>query len=169
MKWILLVLGAIVLVAIVVAIIGALLPRSHVLTRSGRYPKSPKQIYAIARDVAAAPTWRQGLKSVELLEPRNGKVCFREVSSHGAITYLIVEDQPGVKLVTEIADPNLPFGGTWTFEFSGSESDCTLSITEHGEVKNVVFRFMARFIFGYAGTIETYLQDLERRMKKDEG
>jgi hypothetical protein len=30
-------------------------------------------------------------------------------------------------------------------------------ITENGEVGNPVFRFMARFVFGYTATIDTYL------------
>ncbi len=36
-------------------------------------------------------------------------------------------------------------------------------ITEDGEVYNVIFRFMARFFFGYTATIEGYLRDLGHR------
>ena len=33
-------------------------------------------------------------------------------------------------------------------------------IREDGEIYNVIFRFMARFFFGYTSSIETYLRDL---------
>ncbi len=41
-----------------------------------------------------------------------------------------------------------------------AEGDATLRITERGEIRSAFFRFMARFIFGYTSTMETYLRDL---------
>ena len=118
------------------------------------------------RDFAAAPTWRSDVKSIELLPPRDGGVCYRETTNHGAITYRVLEDRPGEKLVTEIADKNLPFGGTWTFEFAetGANGSGSVRITERGEVKNVIFRFVARFVFGHTRTMETYLRDLGSKL-----
>jgi hypothetical protein len=60
-----------------------------------------------------------------------------------------------------MADRGLPFGGTWTFEIApagGGGSD--LRIREDGQIYNVLFRFMARFFFGYTASIEGYLRDL---------
>ena len=71
-----------------------------------------------------------------------------------------MEDVPPRKLVVRIADRGLPFGGAWTFDITPQGSGSELRITEDGEVYNVIFRFMARFIFGYTTTIETYLKDL---------
>jgi hypothetical protein len=64
--------------------------------------------------------------------------------------------------VSRIADPNLPFGGTWTFEITPAPGGARLRITEDGEIYNPLFRFMARFIFGYEGTINGYLSAQER-------
>jgi hypothetical protein len=77
------------------------------------------------------------------------------------MTFELAEARPSERLRVRIADKGLPFGGTWTFEIApaaggGSE----LRVTEDGEVYNVIFRFMARFIFGYHASIETYLRDL---------
>ena len=148
---------------LLIALIGALLPRAHVATRSATYTRKPAEIFAVISDLAAQPSWRSALKSVEILPPRNGLVCFRENSRHGAITYVIQEDIPPTKKVTQIADENLPFGGTWTYEIVPETSGSLLRITEHGEIKNVLFRFLARFVFGYEGTIDTYLRDLGKR------
>jgi len=65
--------------------------------------------------------------------------------------------------VTRIAEKNLPFGGTWTIEISPTEDGSVVRITEDGEIYNVIFRFLARFFFGYTSSIEGYLRDLGHR------
>jgi hypothetical protein len=67
-------------------------------------------------------------------------------------------------MVTRIADQGLPFGGRWTYELAPSNAGTRVVITEDGEIYNPIFRFMARFVFGYAGTLETYLSQLQARM-----
>jgi hypothetical protein len=73
----------------------------------------------------------------------------------------MVEARPPERIVTRIADPSQPFGGTWTFEIARVPSGSTLTITERGEVYNPIFRFMARFVFGHSRTIDRYLADLD--------
>jgi len=92
----------------------------------------------------------------------NGRKRWWEEDTHRQkITYELVEEAPPRRLATRIAEPGLPFGGAWTFEITpaaGGGSD--LRITEDGEIYNVIFRFMARFFFGYTASIEGYLRDL---------
>ena len=71
-------------------------------------------------------------------------------------------DAPHI-LVSRMADPNLPFGGTWTFEITATPNGSRLRIVEAGEIYNPLFRFMARFVFGYDATIKNYLSALEGR------
>lgn len=164
MKILLIVFASFVVLIALVAIVGALLPRSHLATRQVKFRVPASQIYAVARDFATHPSWRSGLKSVELMPSQDGRVCYRENSRHGPIAYVVLEDKPGEKLVVKIADEKLPFGGTWTFEFSdGTGGGGNVRITERGEVKNVIFRALARFVFGYNSTIEGYLRDLGKK------
>ena len=111
---------------------------------------------------AGPPDWRTGVKSFGILPEQDGrKRWWEEDSHHQKVTYELVEDKPPARMVTRIADRSLPFGGAWTFEIAsvaGGGSD--LRIHEDGEVYNVIFRFMARFIFGYTASIEGYLRDL---------
>ena len=79
------------------------------------------------------------------------------------MTYLVREERAGERLVVEIADENLPYGGTWTFEFCAAPGGSELRITERGFVKNTVFRFLAHFVFGHTRSIETYLRDLAKK------
>ena len=46
----------------------------------------------------------------------------------------------------------------------GDGEGTRVTLTENGEIYNPVFRFMARFVFGYDGTMRTYLDGLEARM-----
>ncbi len=98
------------------------------------------------RDFASAPQWRLSLLRVELLDPVDGRVRFREVSKDGSVTYELKEDVPGQKLVTRIVDRDLGYSGSWTYEFSKAQFGTQLRITEDGEVSNILFRSFARFV-----------------------
>jgi hypothetical protein len=160
MKWVLIAAAALVLLGIVIAILGALLPRTHVASRATTIHRSADVVFAAIRNFGDHPRWRHGVDAIELLAPRDGRPSYREKSRHGPITYVVIEEVPGRRLVTKIADEDLPFGGTWTIELSPKDTETTVRITERGEVKNPVFRFMARFIFGYTSSMEAYLRDL---------
>ncbi|HWA25245.1 MAG TPA: SRPBCC family protein [Lacunisphaera sp.] len=163
MKVVLLVLAGFAGLLALVALIGAALPRRHVASRQASYRQTTSVLYQAVRDFAAQPQWRTGVRSVELLAPAEGRAGHREISRHGAITYRVQEDRPAERLVLAIADENLPFGGTWTYEFKPCAGGASVRITEDGFVKNPLFRFLARFAFGHAATIETYLRDLGRK------
>ena len=40
-------------------------------------------------------------------------------------------------------------------------------ITEDGEVSNVIFRFMSRYVFGQTATLDAYLTSLAKRFGED--
>jgi uncharacterized protein YndB with AHSA1/START domain len=163
MKWILIGLAVFVLLVVVMLVIGALLPRRHVASRAAVIHQPANRLFAALEDFTDQPSWRTGVQRIEPLPPNAGLVRYREVSRHGAITYVVRESIPAQKLVTEIADQNLPYDGSWTFELTPEGEGTRVRITERGEVKNAVFRVLARFVFGYTTTIEAYLRDLGRK------
>lgn len=168
MKWIGLVVGAIALLFVVMAVVGAMLPRAHVASRTATFKRSAAELFALITDVQRAPEWRTGVKRVDVQPAaEGGRARYVEVSSQGPIAMEVVESVPGQKLVTRIADESLPFGGGWTFELQPAGAGTRLTITERGEVKNVIFRFMSRFIFGHTATMEQYLRDVGRRFGED--
>ncbi|HMD37763.1 MAG TPA: SRPBCC family protein [Candidatus Acidoferrum sp.] len=152
---------------ILVTVIGWLLPKDHVATRIGRYRQPPEAIWNAITDVDAMPSWREGLKSVKHLPDRNGLPAHVEVTNSGTIPYETVEMTPPQKLVTRIADPKLPFGGTWTFELAPVSDGATLRITERGYVTNPFFRFMSRTIFSQTATMESYLKSLANKFGEE--
>ena len=70
------------------------------------------------------------------------------------------------RLVTRIVDRDLGYFGSWTYEFLPTESGTRLRITKNGEVPNVLFRFMSRFIFGHTATMESYLKALGPKVRR---
>jgi hypothetical protein len=167
MKIVLWVLLGLVGLVIVVTLSGWLLPRDHVATRIGRYRQPPEAIWAAITDVDAMPSWREGLKSIQHLPDRNGLPAHVEATNSGRIPYETVEMTPPQKLVTRIADPKLPFGGTWTFEIAPVSDGATLRITERGYVTNPFFRFMSRTVFSQTATMESYLRSLAKKFGEE--
>ena len=161
MKWVGIIVGGLALLVAVVALVGAMLPRAHRATRQARYRQKPEAIYFT---LAGPVDWRSDVKAFGNLPDRDGRKQWWEQDSHGhKVTYELVEDKMPSRRVVRIADKNLPFGGTWTFDIAPDPEGCVVRITEDGEVYNVIFRFMARFFFGYTASIEGYLRDLGRR------
>ena len=154
----------VVLIAIVVAL-GYSLPVKHRAEASATFKATPDAVYALITNVEAFPSWRSGIKSVELQPSTDGRKRFRERSADGAIAYVIESAEPGKRLVTRIDAKSLPFGGTWTYELSpAADGGTTLRITEDGEIYNPVFRFVSRFFMGYDRTIKTYLADVGKQV-----
>jgi len=152
---------------VLVTVIGWLLPKDHVATRIGRYRQPPETIWKAITDVEAMPSWREGLRSVQRLPDRSGLPAHIEVTSSGAIPMEAVEMIPPQKLVRRIADPEVPFGGTWTYEITPTAEGATLRVTERGYVTNPFFRFISRFVFGQTSTMESYLRSLAKKFSEE--
>lgn len=149
-------------IGFLVLVVGWRLPVGHVATRSAVVPASVPSVFARVNDFRSAPTWRSSVTAVDVEagEVADGVTRYREHSSDGVIPYEVIEREVGRRLVTRIADPSLPFGGRWIFEFTQAPGGTEVRITEEGEVYNPVFRFMSRFVFGHTRSIDGYLNDL---------
>lgn len=168
MRWILMVVLALVALGLIVAAVGAALPTAHVASVSARVDATPEQVWRTITDVARFPEWRSDVSRVELesgdAEPRS----WIEHSSNGRIPLVVERSDPPRLLVVRIADPELPFGGTWTYDVAPEAGGSVVTITEHGEVYNPIFRFMARFVFGHHRTLQDYIDALGRRVASAE-
>lgn len=162
MKWVLIALAAIVALIALTALIGLFIPKQHRASATARFKVSADQIWAAITNFEAMPSWRPGLR-VERLPDRNGHPVWQEVSRQGKMPLELVELDAPRRMVARIADPSLPFGGTWTYEIAPQDGGAALTITEDGEIYNPIFRTMARLIFGYHATMEGYLRALGKK------
>ena len=164
MKYFLVLVALLVAIILVVIVVGALLPEKHTSTAEASYNQPPAAVWQAITDYTKFPEWRGTVARVQANSPVNGNPAWTEYDTHGnSLPYEIIESVPPQRLVTRIADPKLPFGGTWTLEISPTSTGSTLRITENGEVHNVIFRFMSRYVFGLRATIDTYLRALGKK------
>ena len=165
----LLLLGAFVVVGLVVLAVGWSLPVQHRASGSVRVAAPPAAVFALVTNVAEYPAWRTGVTSVEVLarDEAGAPMRFRERGGDGDILFEVAERIPERRLVTRIADPSLPFGGRWTFDFTPTGGGTELRITEDGEVYNPLFRFVSRFMMGHERSIVRFLADVERKLTSD--
>lgn len=152
------VVGVLVLLLLVMMAIGARLPLAHTAARHVRLPVDRQRVWDTLTDVAAYSSWRPRVKRVEVLgtEPTR----WREFGKDGKITFAVEAADPPRRLVTRITDEKLPFGGSWTYDLEPDGDGCVVTVTEHGEVRNLVFRFMSRYVFGHTATIDGFLTAL---------
>jgi uncharacterized protein YndB with AHSA1/START domain len=136
MKWILRIVGTIValIILLIVAMyaIGSRLPEKHTAVRFARYNQPPDAIWQAITDYREFPSWRSNVKRVEPLASPDAAASWRELDAHGnSLPYHIVEFTPPRRLAVKIADPNLPFGGTWTTDIVPNPANgCIVQITE---------------------------------------
>lgn len=156
------VIGVVVLVFAVMALIGSQLPRAHTASRSIMLRQTRPDVYAVIRDFKSAPSWRSEVKSVEVTETPGQKLRFIE---HGSddVNYELTEDVPNQRMITQILNTDLGYSGQWTYELTDENGGTRVKITEDGDVSNVFFRFMSRYVFGHTSTMDTYLTALATR------
>jgi hypothetical protein len=150
--------------AVVVTAVGYALPVGHVATSDAIVNAPPDAVFARISDPAQYREWRPDLDSLELL--RTDPLRWREQSGGDTITYETVERSAPRRFVTRIADENLPFGGTWTWELQPEGAGTRVTITERGEVYNPIFRFMSRFVISHTATMEKVLRQLQNALSR---
>ena len=135
MRWVIWIAGSLAVIVAVVAIVGAMLPQKHTASRTARVALAPAALYPMLVQMAQAST-----------DP----------------PVRLERQEPPSLLVTRISDPKLPFGGSWTYRIEpAGPAASDLTITEDGEVYNVIFRFMSRFVLGHYATMDAFIRDLQ--------
>jgi hypothetical protein len=166
------VLGAVVvLVACAIGIVfvmGARLPVNHVATSSIIVNAPQAAVWQMIEDIEKQPAWRTGLVAVEAMPPQNGHRCWTEVQKHMRMPLCEDASTPPAARVVRIADPSLPFGGTWTYDLVeldvvGAPTKMTkLQITENGTTGPALYRFIGHYIIGEDAMIKEYESDVQK-------
>jgi len=161
--------GGLAAAVLLVVLIGVFLPVRHTVTVERELTASPDEVWAAINGVEQFPDWRPGVDRAERLEPIAGWPAWREHGPDGTLTFAVAAIEPRRRLVTEIVDEGLPFGGRWTYVLDPVGAGTRLTITEDGFIYNPVYRFVSRFFMGYEGTAESYLDALATRVGRGPG
>ncbi|MDX1390343.1 MAG: SRPBCC family protein [Acidobacteriota bacterium] len=167
LKWLAVAVLALIALFLIVLGIGASVSERHVASTRVELDVPAMTVWNLLTDFEQHPMWRDVVHSMERLPDQDDKPVWRENNEFGPITYVVDEFSPPTRLVTRIADPELPFGGSWTYEIVPTGEGCTLQITEAGEIYNPFFRFMARFVFGYHATQEHFLESVADALDRE--
>lgn len=152
------IVAGIVLLVIAVVVIGSLLPKRHVVSRSASYRAMPEHLFSL---IAGPQSWRPDVLNYEVVPGDRGREFMRETTRDGeTITYELLDRTPPKSLKRRIATDNLPYSGTWTFSLQPNGKTTTVRITEDGQVYNPVFRFVSRFVLGHTRGMDAYLRAL---------
>jgi uncharacterized protein YndB with AHSA1/START domain len=166
-RWFLIVASVLVGLFALLWVVGSFVPREHVAQSRATYHRPPEEVWTLITDHASAPSWRSELQRVERAPDRDGHPVWIEHSKFGPLTYEVEVSEPPHRYVTRIADPELPFGGTWTWEIEPVDGGARVSITENGFVRPALFRVVARFLFGYHATMDAYLEALGKELGEE--
>src|SRR5580698_8522858 len=165
------VVGVIVLAVVVVLIMGAMQPRNHVASATITVNAPQAVVWQRIEDVQTQPNWRDGLTAVKMLPSQDGHTCWEETSSFGKMPLCeVLAAAPSTRIV-RIADPNLSYGGLWTYELSPglapTDPNTTIvKITENGFTNGWLFRFVGHYIFHEDTQIKKYEADLQKSIGK---
>jgi uncharacterized protein YndB with AHSA1/START domain len=165
MKRGLIVIGAFAGLALLLAVVGALLPVGHTARVRLQLRQPPAAVYATIVDVEDYPDWRTGVDSLTIVSP-GPPLRWRESSAQGSIEFEQVVAAPPRLVRSEIKGAQEQgFGGTWTWDLAPRpDGGTTLTITERGEIYNPLFRLRAQLFFSPYETLEQYARDLASRL-----
>lgn len=148
----------------IVAFLGTRLPVAHVASRSAVINAPSDVVFQTMTEFSSAPTWRSGVTRVTVsTDSLTGRQRVVEESKNGIMTTEVEQLVPPTRFVTRIVDEDLPYGGAWAHALEAQGNSTRVIITEHGEVYNPIFRFVAKYLMGHSGTIDAYLTDLGRK------
>jgi uncharacterized protein YndB with AHSA1/START domain len=159
-KWVLVVVSIPVAAALVVVLVGYLLPKDHVARGETTIAAPLERVADLVRDVENQTNWRGNVSNITILNSGPHRVRYIEHSGEDAITFEFEEVTPNSQFRSRIVDPNLPFGGEWTIILEPAGSSVRVKIEERGTVTNIIYRFFSKFLVGHDATINAYLRDL---------
>ena len=158
-KWVAVAAGVVAALAALAALVGAFLPRAHVARRTARLEAGLERAWSLVSAPEGWPRWNPEVTAVRRLDGRRDRPAWRLEGPRAGYAIELVELVPPHRMVTRVVGES-SFGGTWTWELVAEGGATRLTLTEHGEVHNLVFRALARWPFDPQATLEAWTRAL---------
>lgn len=161
------VLGSIGGLVVVLFLWGLMIPREHAASSAIDLRAAPESVWAVVRDLGAAPAWWPDVTKSERRADTTGREIWDQVASGWSMALIVTEDEPPRRFVTTIeATPDAAFGGSWLYEIVPQQAGTRVRVTEHGWVSNPLFRVVMQFA-GTHGTLDAFLTALGHRFGQE--
>jgi hypothetical protein len=150
MKWVLFIVGGLVLLVVIVAAIGATLPRTHTASRTLRVRRSPQEAWT----------------------------AIAQAMNTSDVAVDIVESDPPRKLVSKVKETEKMFGGTWTSSSRPSRDIRPIRQAQDRRAPRSrspktagsatpIFRFVSRFVMGHHATLDGMLKSVAKQFGEE--
>lgn len=157
----------IVIVGVVAYVDGASLPVNHSVSVEATVQAPPAKVFGLITDVAAAPSWRKAVKSVQMLPQDGGRDHWIEDLGHGVtMNFVALRTEPlspagNALRVVDLKDPS--YGGAWTYEITpgATPAETHLHITETGYIHPPIYRFVMAHVFSPTRNLDQYMKDIQ--------
>jgi hypothetical protein len=150
-----------IVAVVVMAMVGAGLPQKHVVTRRKSFAAPPERVWSALLSIRQLPYDRSDLRAVDQGVATAPPTAIEVVGSPVAITFETF--RPPRTLVVRTTEPDVAYGGTWTFELELETAQITrLTVTEEAAVRGRLVRFAVRTF----GLDDTLIEGVFRAVKR---
>ncbi len=161
MKTLLKVLGFCVAAVVVMMMVGSGMAERHVVTRRMSFAASPEKVWSALLSIRQLPIDRSDLRAVDQGTATRPPDAIEVVGSPVKIE--IETFRPPRSLVVKTTDPDIAYGGTWTFELElESEQLTRLTVVEDAAVHGRLLRFAVRTF----GLDDSLIEGIFRAVKR---
>lgn len=140
--------------------VGYVLPAGQMVQRTSIYRADADRLWDGLVDFAEHSRWRSGVDRVQALADRGGNPVWREVGEGYERTFEVTSSTAPRHLVLTFTDPRHWFTGSWSVDLIDDRGGTRVTITESGEVSNVLMRLMCRTLVDRGEEIGVFLVDL---------
>jgi hypothetical protein len=147
----------------VMAMVGAGLPQRHVLTRRKSFAAPPERVWSALLSIRQLPIDRSDLRAVDQGTATAPPSEIEVVGSPVKLTFDTF--RPPRLLVVRTSEPDVAWGGTWTFEIELEAAQITkVTVTEEAEVRGRLLRFAVRTFGLDDSLIEGVFRAVKRKL-----
>ena len=163
--------GALVGAVVVMSLLGWWMPSRYVTSQSLLLPVPVAEVWASLVDYPGQTAWRRGLSAVDRLPDDGPTEVWRERFGRSATLSRTIEARSPAWLVRESAAEGEAVRRRWEFALEPvvTPSNTRITLTERGEIRNPLRRFVVRFITGRSRTLRNFLRDLAGRFNARPG
>lgn len=152
-----------VVAVVVMVMVGAGLPQKHVVTRRKSFAAPPERVWSALLSIRQLPYDRSDLRAVDQGVATAPPTAIEVVGSPVTITFETF--RPPRTLVVKTTEPDVAYGGTWTFELELETAQITkLTVTEEAEVRGRLVRFAVRTFGLDDALIEGVFRAVKRKL-----
>ena len=147
--------------ALVLWLIGLLLPIRHAEEVRTFLGASAETVWAVLNDLDGMPNWRHDIRGLERLPDLLGQARWLEVGSGGRrTTYQRIESVTPRRLVVRSSAPNRQ----WVYEIRALDRGSELAVREERTISHPLMRALVLIFGADRGRIEGLTSDLDRRL-----